>query len=173
MNELANRVPLTMELDNARRLWAVDAIEQYALGVLEVLWPTERRVHDALRTARRFAAGEATAEDLAAAADEVWGVYMWGCVYAPRYAGEPAHLIDAVHACLCATQNVLFGPPPAWAMDDPKVVNQYDRAVKHAAAAARHLQWHDAALGEDPRSARETADWRAKSVEADIMSRRP
>jgi hypothetical protein len=69
--------------DKLARLFACDCADR-ALSLYERRHPGDARPRQAIETARRFALGEASAEDLRAAADAAWAA--WGAAWAPVWA---------------------------------------------------------------------------------------
>jgi hypothetical protein len=57
--------------DKDLRLFACDCAE-HVLGIFEAKYPEDKRPRDCIATARRFASGEATEQELAAARDAAW-----------------------------------------------------------------------------------------------------
>ena len=90
------------ERDRIARLFACDCAEA-VLPIYERKYPNDKRPRNAIETARRYAVGEATAGELAAARDAAWAA-AWDAAW--DAAGDAAW--DAAWAAARAAQREMF-----------------------------------------------------------------
>ena len=108
------------ERDRLARLFACDCAGR-ALPVFEQLYPTDRRPREAIAMARRFAGGEATANELAAARAAAWaaardaaGDAAWAAARAAAWAAARDAAWDAAWAAWDAARAAAWDAERGW-----------------------------------------------------------
>ncbi len=132
--------------DKLARLFACDCAER-VLPLFESKYPNDKRPRQAIETARRFANGEATQEEMTAAraaaaaaraaADAIWAARDAAAAWAAAAAADAAwDAADAAWAAARAAADAADAADAIWAARDA--------AAAWAAAAAAERQWQEA-----------------------------